>query len=107
MELGIDVSTADMYYPNRIDNRYNGCLPIGMKLNNPLLSQEIPAWSLSALLDLIPDEEPLLQKIEGTWTITINRDEEHLDQFSNKTLIGTLYEAIKWLVENNYFKKNV
>ena len=53
IELGIDVSTADMHYPNRIGVD-NYPLPIKWKNDNSLLSQEIPAWSLSALLELIP-----------------------------------------------------
>ena len=46
--------SADMYYPNRIDIKYQGALPIEYKHGNPLLSQEIAAWSLTALLDAIP-----------------------------------------------------
>ena len=53
IELGIDVNTADMYYPNRTDIQYQGALPIGMKHGNSLLAQEIPAWSLAALLDIL------------------------------------------------------
>ena len=66
IELGIDVNTADMYYPNRvsIDNLYypkrvgkdNYVLPIVWKNGHPLLSQEIPCWSLTALLCVLPDE---------------------------------------------------
>lgn len=54
IELGIDVNTADMYYPNRTDIQYQDALPIGMKHSNSLLAQEIPAWSLSALLGILP-----------------------------------------------------
>ena len=53
IELGIDVNTADMYYPNRVGG-HNYPLPIECKMGLPLLSQEIPAWSLSALLRLMP-----------------------------------------------------
>ena len=55
IELGIDVNTADMYYPNRVGG-HNYPLPIECKRGLPLLSQEIYAWSLSALLALIPDK---------------------------------------------------
>jgi len=54
MEIGIDVNSADMYYHNRTDIKYKGALPIEYKHGNPLLSQEIPAWSLSALVDVLP-----------------------------------------------------
>ena len=46
--------SADMYYPNRIDIKYQGALPIEYKHGNPLLSQEIAAWSLAALLGVLP-----------------------------------------------------
>ena len=48
--------SADMYYHNRIDIPDNFPLPIEWKHNNPLLSQEIPCWSLTALLNLFPDD---------------------------------------------------
>lgn len=55
IELEIDVNTADMYYPysDRVCiGKY--ALPVEWKIGLPLLSQEIPAWSLSALLGLMP-----------------------------------------------------
>lgn len=54
IELGINVNTADMYYPNRI-GMDNYPLPIEWKNGLPLLSQEILAWSLSALIELMPE----------------------------------------------------
>ena len=53
IELGIDVNTADMYYPNRVGG-HNYPLPIECKMGLPLLSQELPAWSLAALLNVLP-----------------------------------------------------
>ena len=47
--------SADMYYPNRTDVKYQGALPIEFKHGNPLLSQEIATWSLSALLSVLPN----------------------------------------------------
>ena len=65
LELGIDPKTADMYYPNRIDiDNY----PLSLEWKNglPLLTQEVPAWSLSALLELIPNPMLSLQ-FDQTW----------------------------------------
>lgn len=59
IELGIDVNTADMYYPNRVGID-NYALPIEYKNGLPLLSQEIPAWSLVALLGVIPSGKALI-----------------------------------------------
>ena len=50
----LPIESADMYYPNRIDIKYQGALPIEFKHGNPLLSQEIAAWSLTALLGVLP-----------------------------------------------------
>ena len=51
----LPLESADMYYPNRIDIKYQGALPIEFKRGNPLLSQEIAAWSLAALLGVLPE----------------------------------------------------
>jgi hypothetical protein len=51
----LPIESADMYYPNRTDVKYQGALPIEFKYGNPLLSQEIAAWSLAALLGVLPD----------------------------------------------------
>ena len=62
LELGIDINTADMYYeevcnlPKAIVGNYilhNQCMEDKdyKKLSNPVLSV---AWSLSALLDVLP-----------------------------------------------------
>lgn len=50
----LPLESVDMYYPNRIDIKYQGALPIEYKNGNPLLSQEIAAWSLDALLGVLP-----------------------------------------------------
>ena len=65
IELGIDVNTADMYYPNRVGG-HNYPLPIECKMGLPLLSQEIHAWSLSALLRFFDDRSGLAKE-RGTW----------------------------------------
>ena len=46
--------SADMYYHNRVDIPDNFPLPIEWKRGLPLLSQEIPCWSLAALLEILP-----------------------------------------------------
>ena len=62
----LPLESADGFYPNRIDIEYQGVLPIECKHGTPLLSQEIPAWSLSALLDCLPHIQeyyPIIGKI--------------------------------------------
>ena len=49
----LPMESVDMYYPNRTDTKYQGALPIEWKRGLQLLSQEIPCWSLAALLDVL------------------------------------------------------
>ena len=115
IELGIDLNTADMYYPNRTDIQYQGALPIGMKHGNPLLSQEIPAWSLSALLELIPPylgefkdgiDFGFSKAMNGKWYSAhyIQLDNSGLATFSKtvtgETSVDAAFEMICWLKEN-------
>lgn len=105
--------SADMYYPNRTDIQYQGALPIGMKHGNPLLSQEIPAWSLSALLGLMPklyelendpDDagcQPNLCKgwDNNLWHI-VYRSTIYITEWYDEP-IDAAFEMICWLKENN------
>ena len=75
IELEIDVNTADMYYPysDRVCiGKY--ALPVEWKIGLPLLSQEIPAWSLAALLKYLSEIKPqvytsILFPSEGKWIL--------------------------------------
>lgn len=53
MELGLDPKTADMLWINYCDDDYDYRLGV---INNPNeeLNEDIPAWSLSALLERLP-----------------------------------------------------
>ena len=66
----LPLESADYYYPNRLDMEYQGVLPIGYKYGNPLLSQEIAAWSLAALLEVMKEPE-LIRNSEGKWLIRV------------------------------------
>lgn len=66
----LPIESADMYYPNRTDVKYQGALPIEFKYGNPLLSQEIAAWSLAALISVLPNNEHIETTISrGGWKI--------------------------------------
>ena len=49
----LPIESVDMYYPNRLGVD-NYPLPIEWKRGLPLLSQEIPCWSLAALHRALP-----------------------------------------------------
>ena len=67
----LPLESADMYYHNRSNIPDNYPLPIEWKHNNPLLSQEIPCWSLAALLDALPEKYTELIKEGGMYRIII------------------------------------
>ena len=52
IELGLDVETADMYW----DFQPDGYVLIASELGYYHNESEIPAWSLVALLELLPKE---------------------------------------------------
>lgn len=116
IELGIDVNTADMYYPNRVGID-NYALPIEWKNGLPLLSQEIPAWSLTALLKLM---SPYLFEFERGIDLNIypnlngkgwhcsympnNIEDMKKDKFKQITNgdnpVDAAFEMVCWLKEN-------
>lgn len=111
IELGIDVNTADMYYPNRVGID-NYALSIEWKNGLPLLSQEIPTWSLSALIGLMPrlyefendpDDggcQPNLCKgyNNNSWHI-VYRSSIYITEWYEDP-IDAAFEMVCWLLEN-------
>lgn len=108
LELGLDADTADMWY-----------LPIKDTyelVTSPSLTRGIiPAWSLSALLELILDEI----KFEGTnCSLELAKDwisYEGCDAydasyriqpmaFDKEPLIDLAYKTMCWLIEQGYIK---
>lgn len=107
IELEIDVNTADMYYPysDRVCiGKY--ALPVEWKIGLPLLSQEIPAWSLSALIDLMPERikigEELSFCLNSKKSLTgfsfgYNSNE---NTFVKENPLDAAFEMVVWLKEN-------
>ena len=107
--LGIDVNTADMYYDV---NSYGiqGKPEVGIGW-----SKDIPAWSLSALLELIPPylgefkdgiDFGLSKAINGKWYSAhyIKFNDDGLASFNitvtGDTAIDAAFEMVCWLKEN-------
>ena len=111
IELGIDIETSDMHYiEDSSDNPY--CELYASKLNEEARkhynTHYIPAWSLSALMELIPDiiEDYVLRmdKIDGEYYIWYDKIGEGWSDTiahpSSKNFIDTAFEMIVWLKEN-------
>ena len=119
MELGIDLSTADMYWAPEINIIVAG--PYITKTKDetliPAYSGAIPAWSLSALLELMP---PYLFEWERGIDLNIYRnlngkgwhcsympnniEDMKKDKFKQITNgdnpVDAAFEMIVWLKEN-------
>lgn len=111
IELGVDINTADMRYGyiapyDFSDRMYDGGYdevpyPKDFLKKNPNFSEneydgELPAWSLSALLELIPERIPgtkLVIKWDGSYYI------EGRDCLFD-TAIDAAFEMVVWLKEN-------
>ena len=106
LELGLDPKTADMYYLPQVMNDGETLWPIddGYDLDDA----DQPAWSLSALLEVMP---PFIKghhlKIEKTritdmWYL----DYQYLtDSEPRKDLLTAAYEMVCWLLEQGLIKK--
>ena len=101
IELGIDVNTADMVYCVELYKegwKYsNEAYPI----DGTLEGDDIPAWSLSALLGLIP--KPLLgQHLESEyWECTTWKDFNVVKEVQGQdNPLDAAFEMVCWLKEN-------
>lgn len=121
MELGIDISAADMYWeeecnlPKPIVGNYASHIHCRAtdkdykKLTKPVLS---PAWSLTALLELMPKDESKTislclggsNGIEHTfdWFCTCDENEDPYTYktFHSSSPIDCTFEMICWLLES-------
>lgn len=109
IELGIDVNTADMRYGYIAPYEYSDRMfdggydevpyPKDFLKKNPNFSEdeydgELPAWSLSALLRLIPDFNMFKRTIECKIETT-----NHLIDKACEP-IDAVFEMVCWLLEN-------
>ena len=111
IELGIDVHTADMYYykENVFNNAlatFNGALLVKGN-SKPEVEYTIPAWSLSALIELMPkyllndDDEEF-----GLEIVTTYKNEyevcyqELLPPIYNSSLFDAVFKTVCYLLEN-------
>ena len=96
IELGIDVNTADMLWTyDFVVNDINGLNVISDNFKPE--ENDIPAWSLSALLELIPAGNILLRDALSKNYKCINTVDS--DLYDNP--LDAVFEMICWLKENN------
>lgn len=94
-ELGVEINTADLHYDGVGDVVGKGrCLAI----HKPYKDSHIPAWSLEALLKVIPCPYQMTRGIDGKVQfslLTVSRD----DTF--ETELEAVYTMVVWLLEND------
>ncbi len=96
VELGIDVNTADMCYrivaynPNDTHVYQPYCF-VGT------LESDIPAWSLSALLELFDDKAGIAKEY-GTW-FAYDNGKSHCSKHCDNPL-DAAFKMVCWLKEN-------
>lgn len=114
LELGLDPKTADMYYLPQVMNEGETLWPIdeGYDLDDA----DQPAWSLSALLEVMPSfidykGQKLRLTIEkaGIWNVfylgTKHRINEIWFNGEYGNPVEPAYKMVCWLLENNLIKK--
>lgn len=114
IELGVDASTADMMWKYNSDKKEYYYKPAIIPYT---FFNDIPSWSLSALLELIPPylgdfnegiDFGLSKSMNGKWYSAhyIQLDDDGLITF-NKTVTGdtaidAVFEMVVWLLESHF-----
>ena len=117
LELGLDPKTADMYYPYFGAGQYGDIPRVGFPIEYSG-GRDIPAWSLSALLEVMPsnigDYDLYTTKhkyVDGGhgYNVEYNRGFtiSVLHKETSRDLVDAAYEMVCWLLENNLIKKGV
>lgn len=113
IELGIDLNTADMYWWNCHGFRLSAN-PYTEEVKKGFESHQlecIPAWSLSALLEILRnytdcDKLDIFSNRSQKWQITISYYDhvwkEHEEVSIN--LMESTYNTVVWLLDNNFYK---
>lgn len=95
LELGIDEGTADMYWWHYNEKTYLSGMYDG-EFNKR--EEDVPAWSLSALLNVMP---------KGLWLVKDVEEKYHIytrvyigECVSSENPIDTVFEMVVYLKEN-------
>ena len=114
IELGIDVNTADMLYPyDRHLDKFYGDIAYVMGYKRFNENTDFPAWSLTALLGLMPkmyefENEPndggcqpnLCKGWDNNQWHIVYRYSIHITEWHDDP-IDAAFEMVCWLKENN------
>ena len=107
LELGVDINTADMLWTyDFVVNDINGLNVISANFKPE--ENDIPAWSLSALLGIVPNGE----KNDENYVDTESHSDFYIctyrncwdgcihSEYSEENLIDAVFGMVRWLLEN-------
>lgn len=111
IELGIDVSTADMFWHRKLDGTYS------LSIDDDVLKSDTPAWSITALLELMPSylfefergiDLNIYPNLNGkAWHCSYmpnaieNMKTDKFKQITNgDNLVDAAYDMVVWLKKN-------
>ena len=114
IELGIDINTADMFWDlldgDEPDEKIPNCCWDRFDIT---INEFVPAWSLSALLDLMPKihgERPILDtgriQTEKYYVEYPYHESTKNDWYSTKlcdSAVDAAFEMVCWVINNGHF----
>ena len=103
IEFGLDQNSADMYYPYLGAGMYGDTPRVGFPIEYSG-GRDVPAWSLSALLNVMPKGTELVKMQSDTQGIYYEIDYMYTG-YEDSDPITAAYEMVCWLLENNLIKK--
>lgn len=107
VELGIEPNTADMYFEPSVGFRTEPSeIKVGdIKNAHP---RSVPAWSLSALLQLMPITCDVIKDFHNRYYCSNKFDDNDFDTWhlttSCENPIDAAVEMVVWLLKNGYIK---
>lgn len=98
IELGIDVNTADIYY-FIADSLKQQEMNYAIRIGTPIVKTDIPAWSLTALISILP-KSARLERGSSTDLCCVNLPVEFKCSDWYLDPIDAAFEIVCWLLEN-------
>ena len=126
LDLGLSADTADMCFDKGTDltKAHLECDNFITYFTNDeypeVADRYVPAWSLEALLEVLPDEirthkgrfdakYRFYWELRKNWILYSCLDEDYspLIEFDGKNNLEAVFNMVVWLLENGYIKKEV
>jgi hypothetical protein len=120
IELGLDETTANMYYPYLGAGQYGDIPRVGFPIEHSG-GRDIPAWSLSALLEVMPKDtnetyhlfSSMMADQLGSWVCDRSKyymgadghNKNDYECFKSDSPVTAAYEMVCWLLRNNLIEK--